>query len=664
MGPAQGLTPPKSQIPTAGLYGPNLVVSTPNRLQAPGLFEGKARMGEKCPQLQKEGLRLDQSSDKYVNITGFNLIKRFALLKTSAVKKIRNPKGPMILRLGGTPLVQPTKQLFPRGLPDEFTLVITLLLKKQTSRENWYLFQVTDRQGYPQLSLGINSKERSMELRAKGQDTEFVGAVFAGHSIASLFDLKWHKVTLSVQSQVVSVHIDCSYISSKPLLPRQQLAVEGNAFVGLDAVRGSPVSFDIQQLHIYCDPAMAMHEGCCELSRNGCFPEASKTRRDVEVMQSNDLIEINPQTEGKVYTRCFCLEETQGKQEELRASGKTGTDGNQGEKGEKGARGEKGDPGECTCQPGSRVDPNYVGLPGPQALQSIEVHKNICGDCSQMQPTPVPGGIKGEKGDQGMPGAPGIVNCARCFAQFPIAEEARLDLGTLALHSQVTATMTGIVLELLAILACPAYLETEESRDHQAYEAPQALPDRPASRVSGDRPDSLEPKGNWVPLASLAIPAQWAPQGSLVLQAWMVRWVPVGQRVREENEDCRVVREKRVNRDFKASLDSRGHPDLQAFQEKQDHQGLRDLKQKRDSRGKLATQASQDKRGTVASRDQPGILAGVEPRESRVLWGLKADRGLLAMWVSQAQMDQQEKRAPLESQALQDHLDRRASLEP
>lgn len=45
-----------------------------------------------------------------------------------------------------------------------------------------------------------------------------------------------------------------------------------------------------------------------------CFPEASKTRRDAEVMQSNDLIETNPQREGKVYTRCFCLEESQGMQ--------------------------------------------------------------------------------------------------------------------------------------------------------------------------------------------------------------------------------------------------------------------------------------------------------------------------------------------------------------
>lgn len=39
-----------------------------------------------------------------------------------------------------------------------------------------------------------------------------------------------------------------------------------------------------------------------------CPPETSKARRDT---QSNELIEINPQTEGRVYTRCFCLEEPQ-----------------------------------------------------------------------------------------------------------------------------------------------------------------------------------------------------------------------------------------------------------------------------------------------------------------------------------------------------------------
>lgn len=55
-----------------------------------------------------------------------------------------------------------------------------------------------------------------------------------------------------------------------------------------------------------------------------CPPEASKSRRDT---QSNELIEINPQTEGKVYTRCFCLEEPQnskvGEQRRHRGDGST-----------------------------------------------------------------------------------------------------------------------------------------------------------------------------------------------------------------------------------------------------------------------------------------------------------------------------------------------------
>lgn len=45
----------------------------------------------------------------------------------------------------------PRRQVFPRGLPPEFSLVLTLLLKKNSTGEHWYLFQVTDRQGYPQV---------------------------------------------------------------------------------------------------------------------------------------------------------------------------------------------------------------------------------------------------------------------------------------------------------------------------------------------------------------------------------------------------------------------------------------------------------------------------------------------------------------------------------
>lgn len=42
-------------------------------------------------------------------LTGFNLLRRFSLLKSTDVKKIRNPRGPVILRLGKTALLRPTE---------------------------------------------------------------------------------------------------------------------------------------------------------------------------------------------------------------------------------------------------------------------------------------------------------------------------------------------------------------------------------------------------------------------------------------------------------------------------------------------------------------------------------------------------------------------------
>ncbi|RXM95659.1 Collagen alpha-1(XVI) chain [Acipenser ruthenus] len=354
---------------------------------------------------------------------GFNIVRRFSLLKTPEIKKIRNPGGPLILRLGRLPLIKPTAQVFPHGLPAEFTLVTTLLLKKKTVKENLYVFQISDAQGYPQISLGINGPERSLELRARGAHEEYVGCVFSGDGVASLFDLKWHKIALSVQKGVAAVHVDCSSIETKPLgerqgvepeghtliglraedgtpvevfphglpaeftlvttlllkkktvkenlyvfqisdaqgypqvrtdnwtLPgdgvaslfdlkwhkialsvqkgvaavhvdcssietkplgeRQGVEPEGHTLIGLRAEDGTPVEFDIQQITIYCDPALAIQEACCEIPGARCPPDVSKSRREAEVSPKSNLIEIAPQQEGKVYTRCFCLEESE-----------------------------------------------------------------------------------------------------------------------------------------------------------------------------------------------------------------------------------------------------------------------------------------------------------------------------------------------------------------
>lgn len=87
----------------------------------------------------------------------------------------------------------------------------------------------------------MHGPEKSLEFQARAPRTAFISAVFAGKAVASLFDGRWHKVVVAVQGHAVSVHLDCSSISSKPLGPRRALAPEGNTFLGLDAVRGTPV---------------------------------------------------------------------------------------------------------------------------------------------------------------------------------------------------------------------------------------------------------------------------------------------------------------------------------------------------------------------------------------------------------------------------------------
>lgn len=90
-----------------------------------------------------------------------------------------------------------------------------------------------------QISLEVNSQERSLELRAQGQDGDFVSCIFP---VPQLFDLRWHKLMLSVAGRVASVHVDCISASSQPLGPWQPIRPGGHVFLGLDAEQGKPVS--------------------------------------------------------------------------------------------------------------------------------------------------------------------------------------------------------------------------------------------------------------------------------------------------------------------------------------------------------------------------------------------------------------------------------------
>lgn len=43
------------------------------------------------------------------------------------------------------------RDVFPQGLPDEYAFVTTFKFRKTSRREDWYLWQVFDKYGIPQV---------------------------------------------------------------------------------------------------------------------------------------------------------------------------------------------------------------------------------------------------------------------------------------------------------------------------------------------------------------------------------------------------------------------------------------------------------------------------------------------------------------------------------
>lgn len=46
----------------------------------------------------------------------------------------------------------PSRDVFPQGLPDEYAFVTTFRLRKMSRKEDWYIWQVIDQYGIPQVS--------------------------------------------------------------------------------------------------------------------------------------------------------------------------------------------------------------------------------------------------------------------------------------------------------------------------------------------------------------------------------------------------------------------------------------------------------------------------------------------------------------------------------
>uniref|UniRef100_A0A3Q3CNB2 Thrombospondin-like N-terminal domain-containing protein n=1 Tax=Haplochromis burtoni TaxID=8153 RepID=A0A3Q3CNB2_HAPBU len=169
------------------------------------------------------------------------------------------------VRLGTMPIVQNTEDVFRQGLPDEYAFVTTFKFRKTSRREDWYLWQIFDKYGIPQVSIRLDGENKAVEYNAVGLTKDAVRAVFKNPEVDNLFDRNWHKIALSVESKSVSLYLDCKHIQTLPIEDREDIDIQGKTVIGKRLYDSVPIDVS---LYLHFGNSVIHHaelETCCDL---------------------------------------------------------------------------------------------------------------------------------------------------------------------------------------------------------------------------------------------------------------------------------------------------------------------------------------------------------------------------------------------------------------
>lgn len=82
------------------------------------------------------------------------------------------------------------------------------------------------------MSLRLDGENKALEYNAIGLTKDAVRVVFRNGRVNDLFDRNWHKIALSIQSQSVSLYIDCKLVQTLPIEDRENIDIQGKTVIG------------------------------------------------------------------------------------------------------------------------------------------------------------------------------------------------------------------------------------------------------------------------------------------------------------------------------------------------------------------------------------------------------------------------------------------------
>lgn len=100
--------------------------------------------------------------------------------------------------------------VYPGGLPSDYSVIATFKVTKDTAKKSWDLWQVSDPKGRKQVGLRFQGDTRSLDFFSTSPHGSQMLRTF--HGVEQLFDGDWHKLALSVKGSQVKLLIDCEEV--------------------------------------------------------------------------------------------------------------------------------------------------------------------------------------------------------------------------------------------------------------------------------------------------------------------------------------------------------------------------------------------------------------------------------------------------------------------
>lgn len=93
----------------------------------------------------------------------------------------------------------------------------------------------------PQVSVVVDGGKRVVEFSSQGLLKNTLRYTFKSRDLHALFDRQWHKLSISVQSNIVSIYMDCKLIERRLTDEKDSFDPSGRTLITTRVEDGRPV---------------------------------------------------------------------------------------------------------------------------------------------------------------------------------------------------------------------------------------------------------------------------------------------------------------------------------------------------------------------------------------------------------------------------------------